>query len=60
MRLRPKRSISQPPSSPKIPPASAVIQRILPTQSRALSGVKSGPSNSRSAGLAMTGSISSS
>src|SRR5712671_4044369 len=58
--FRPKRSVNQPPSSPKTPPQSAVIQSMLPTHC-VTSGLFGGTCNiSAKAGPAISGSMSSS
>src|SRR5437667_10578910 len=60
MVLRPNRSMSHPPSRPKIPPQSAVIQSMLPNQ-RMTTGLFGGNcSSSAIAGTATSGVINSS
>ena len=58
--LRPKRSISTPPSMPKTPPHRAVIHRTRPTQVVTSGWLGGTPSNSLSAGASTRGVISSS
>ena len=60
IRLRPRRSMSQPPNSPKTPPARAAIQSIRPDQSRTMSLPGAAWRSSLKALPPMTGNMSSS
>ena len=58
--FRPNRSVSQPPSNPKMPPQSAAIHNNRPTHA-VTSGLLTGTwSNSAIAGAAMSGNSSNS